>query len=105
MRLSRIVFTLAMIGMLAACISSADLRLPLRRPGAEPVPIPGGTTFFPGAPLLHVFASGPPALGLQGLNVEPNVITDFKGTSALAYLAGSATDSAGNPYDLQCDIR
>ena len=42
---------------------------------------------------------------LMGLDVEPSVITDFDGFSALAYPAGTATDRAGGVYDMANDIR
>jgi hypothetical protein len=44
-------------------------------------------------------------LTLQGLEVEPSVITDYSGFTALAYHAGSATGSDGRRYDLETDIR
>jgi hypothetical protein len=66
----------------------------------DPVPIPGG--FAPGA---HIFAPGPTSLGFQGLDVEPNGITNFSGFSALAYLSGTATDSNGNTYNVGSDMR
>ncbi len=42
---------------------------------------------------------------LQGLNVEPSTITDFKGATALAYHVGKAKGSDGKTYDLETDIR
>ena len=76
-----------------------------------PKPIPGGNQ-IPGGPLLHVFLPGPPAVTLpfsgtqlQGLDTEPAVITDYRGVTALAYLAGSATGSDGRRYNLEADMR
>jgi hypothetical protein len=76
-----------------------------------PNPIPGGNQ-IPGGPLLHVFLPGPPEVTLpftgtqlQGLDVEPSVITDYRGFTALAYLAGSATGSDGKQYNLEADMR
>jgi hypothetical protein len=66
----------------------------------DPVPIPGGL-----APGVHVFAPGPVSLGFQGLDVELNGITNFRGFSALGYLAGAATDSNGNNYNASTDMR
>ena len=66
----------------------------------DPVPIPGGIFTglpAPNGPLIHVLAPGPQP-NFFGLNVEPNVITNFDGFSALAYLYGTATDSDGNQY-------
>ena len=74
-----------------------------------PKPIPGGNQ-IPGGPLLHVFLPGPPEVTLpftgaqlQGLDVEPSVITDYRGFTALAYVAGTATDS--KQYNLEADMR
>ena len=43
--------------------------------------------------------------GFMGMNAEPNVITDFNGFAALSYLAGRATDTDGNAYDMSNDMR
>jgi hypothetical protein len=69
-------------------------------PNTDPVPIPGGL-----APGVHIFAPGPVSLGFQGLDVELNGITNFRGFSALGYLAGTATDSNGNNYNVGTDMR
>jgi hypothetical protein len=63
----------------------------------QPVPIPGGINL---PPLIHVFAP-------SDLDTEPNVITNFKGFSALAFPTGTnaARDSNGNFYDLSTDMR
>jgi hypothetical protein len=66
----------------------------------DPVPISGGL-----APGVHIFAPGPPAAGGQGLDVELNGITNFRGFAALGYLAGTATDSNGGSYDVGSDMR
>jgi len=65
----------------------------------DPVPISGGL-----APGVHIFAPGPPPIG-QGLDVELNSITNFRGFAALGYLAGTATDSNGGSYDVGSDMR
>jgi hypothetical protein len=76
-----------------------------------PKPIPGGIQ-IPGGPLIHVFAPGPegltlPFTGVQlmGLDVEPSVITDYKGVTALAFHVGTATGSDGKQYNLETDMR
>jgi hypothetical protein len=78
---------------------------------AAPKPIPGGFE-LPDGTVLHVFAPGPTdvtlpftGLTLQGLDVEPSVITDRKGFTALAYHAGTATGSDGKRYNLETDMR
>ena len=97
-------------GLLLAVLVSA-LGVVLLLPGVAvavdpaPVPIPGGFVPFPGAPFIHVFAPGPPDLGFMGEDVEPNTITNFRGFSALAYIAGTATDADGNTYTMLNDMR
>ena len=65
----------------------------------DAVPIPGGL-----APTIHIFAPGPPPIG-QGVDVDMNGITNFRGFSALGYLGGTATDSNGNNYLVGTDMR
>jgi TAT (twin-arginine translocation) pathway signal sequence len=84
-------------------------RLPRVLPA--PKPIPGGIQ-IPGGPLIHVFPPGPtditlPFTGLTlfGLDVEPSVITDRKGFTALAFHVGTAIGSDGKQYDLETDMR
>jgi hypothetical protein len=66
-----------------------------------PTPIPGGLQ-IPGLPLLHVFPPGLtlPFSGAQlpGLDVEPSVITNYTGTTAVAFHVGSAVGSDGARY-------
>ena len=73
------------------CSALAPLPLPL------PKPIAGGL-----APDFHVFAPGPTNitlpfshLPLMGLDVEPSVITDYRGFTALVYPVGTAHGSDG----------
>ncbi len=70
-------------------------------------PIPGGDVLgppdFPPV-LVQQFLPGPD-IGFDGLNAEPNGITDFRGLAALAYTVGTATDTNGNTYIAQTDIR
>ena len=72
------------------------------------LPIPGGLSLpSPFPPLIHVFAPGPTQEGLQGLDVEPNVISNFRGFAAQAYPVGlgTATDNEGHSYDVNNDMR
>jgi hypothetical protein len=39
------------------------------------------------------------------VNAEPNGITNFDGLVAMGYTLGTATDNAGNPYQVITDIR
>lgn len=65
----------------------------------EPVPIPGGVVF---PPLVHAFFPG--FLG-EPIDHEPSTITNFRGRTALAYHAGTATGSDANEYLFFTDMR
>ena len=96
--------------MLPAMTSAAHAHGPPRVLPA-PKPIPGGIA-LPDGSVIHVFAPGPegltlPFTGVQlmGLDVEPSVITDYKGVTALAFHVGTATGSDGRQYNLETDMR
>jgi hypothetical protein len=86
-------------------------------PLPEPKPIPGGADLsglglVPPYDFIHQFLPGPkgkvlPFTGvvLEGLNVEPSTITDFKGATAVAYHVGKAKGSDGKTYNLETDFR
>jgi hypothetical protein len=86
-------------------------------PLPEPKPIPGVFDLSefgvpPPYDFIHELFPGPESVvlpftqvTLQGLNVEPSTITDFKGATALAYHVGQAKGSDGKTYDLETDIR
>jgi hypothetical protein len=86
-------------------------------PLPEPKPIPGELDLSdlglkPPYDFIHQFSPGPKGVvlpftkvPLQGLNVEPSTITDFKGATALAYHVGKAKGSDGKTYNLETDIR
>ena len=86
-------------------------------PLPEPKPIPGEVDLSelglePPYDFIHQFSPGPKGVvlpftkvPLQGLNVEPSMITDFKGATALAYHAGMAKGSDGKTYNLETDFR
>jgi hypothetical protein len=76
-----------------------------------PEPIPGGNEFLPGQ-LFHVFAPGDPSVTLpftgatlQGLDVEPGTITNFRGSSAVAFHVGTARGHDGRVFNLETDMR
>jgi hypothetical protein len=85
-------------------------------PLPEPKPIPGGVDLSelrlePPYDFIHEFLPGPEGMvlpftqvQLEGLNVEPSTITDFKGATALAYHVGKAKGSDGKTYNLETDI-
>jgi hypothetical protein len=69
-----------------------------------PVPIPGGDA-VPPVGFLHAFFPGPTSIGDDGFDIEPSTITNFKGFTGVAMLAGTATDANGNSFDLMSDLR
>jgi hypothetical protein len=95
----------------ASPASATPFPSPNRRGSPAPNPIPGGLELAPGV-VIHVFGPGDPAvtlpftgITLQGLDVEPSTITDFNGSSALAFHVGTARASDGRTYNLETDIR
>jgi hypothetical protein len=94
-------------------LASAAPSLGRHRNLAPPNPIPGGA-FDLGPPIgvIHVFVPGDPSVTLpfsggtpQGFDVEPGTITDFNGSSAVAFHVGTARGSDGQTYNLETDIR
>jgi hypothetical protein len=82
-----------------------------KRVAPAPEPIPGGLQ-FPGIPLIHVSAPGDPSVTLpftggtlQGFDVEPGTITDFRGSSAVAFHVGTAHGHDGTEFNLETDMR
>ena len=80
---------------------------PHRRAVVPPRPIPGGA-MPPNHAQIHIWPAGDPAVTLPfshnvlgGFDVDPSTITDFRGFSALAYHAGTATGSDGVTYNLE----
>jgi hypothetical protein len=78
------------------------------RPQPAPKPI---QAVFPGTD-FHVLGPGPESIvlpfsqsPLMGLHVDPSVITDFSGFTALAYPVGTARGSDGKTYNLEGDMR
>lgn len=69
-----------------------------------PVPIPGGDV-VPFLGMIHFFFPGPTSIGNDGIDIEPSSITNFKGFTGVAMLAGTATDANGNKFDLLSDLR
>jgi len=102
------VHTIRFQGRQVSVATSADpgrFGAPNGPPGStEPVPIPGGLVL---PPQIHVFAPGPTDQGFQGSDVEPSVITNYRGFTAIGYPGGfsTATDSNGIEYDVVTDVR
>jgi hypothetical protein len=84
-----------------------------RAPAVPPKPIPGGIELPPPLPpVIHVHAPGDPTVtlpfsqvALEGFDVEPATLTDFKGFSAVAFHVGTATARDGTAYNLETDLR
>jgi hypothetical protein len=83
----------------------------LRRALPAPLPIPGGGE-APGGTFTHLFLPGPedavtPFFRIpgMGLDVEPSTMTNFKGFTAFAVLAGQAEGSDGKTYNVESDLR
>lgn len=70
-----------------------------------PVPIPGGDVVPPLTTQINLFSPGDPSAFFDGLNAEPNGITNFDGVVAMGYTLGTATDSNGNQYQVVGDVR
>jgi hypothetical protein len=101
----------ATVGPMLPAMTSVAHAHGLPRVLPAPKPIPGGTE-LPDGTVIHVFAPGPPdvtlpftGIQLMGLDVEPSLITDYKGVTALAFHAGTATGSDGKQYNLETDMR
>src|SRR5712692_445546 len=69
----------------------------------QPVPLPGGDLISP----FGLFNQFLPGFGniFDGLNADPHGITNFRGTAAMGYTNGTATDNAGKAYTVITDIR
>lgn len=103
----------------AACAASAAIcgltavatAAPAARTNPSPLPVAGGIQ-LPDGPLIHVFAPGPESvtfpyskLQLQGRNVEPATLTNFRGGTAVAFLLGTARNQAGKRFNVEVDLR
>jgi hypothetical protein len=69
----------------------------------QPVPIPGGDLLAP----FGLFNQFFPGVGpiYDGLNAEPHGITNFRGSVAMGYTTGTATDQTGRTYNVITDVR
>jgi hypothetical protein len=90
--------------------AAAPLSSTKRHP-PPPNPIPGGIELAPGV-VIHVWGPGDPTVTLPftgitlgGLDVEPTTITNFNGSTAVAFHVGSVRASDGRTYNLETDIR
>jgi hypothetical protein len=101
------VASLALPRMTDAAVSPLSTKRRLQVPD----PIPGGIELAPGL-VIHVFGPGDPTvtlpftgITLQGFDHEPSTITNFNGSTAVAFHVGTARASDGRTYNLETDIR
>ena len=87
----------------ALVLSGIVLRAQSQLPQVLPVPIPGGFVNRFGQ-LFNAFSPGVGA-GFDGLDADPQGITNFSGTVAMGYANGQAIDSSGKTYQVITDIR
>jgi hypothetical protein len=72
----------------------------------QPIPIRGGD-LVPGYGIANAFVPGPPGQSppFDPIGADPQVITNFKGLTAMGYTSGLATDNKNNQYAVITDIR
>ena len=72
----------------------------------QPIPIRGGD-LVPGFGIANSFVPGPPGQSppFDPISADPQVITNFKGLTAMGYTSGLATDNKNNQYAVITDIR
>ena len=107
------VATACVVGALDGEVVAADSGRGRRGVPPPPMPIPGGQPVpVTGIDTIHVWGPGPTSItlpysggALQGLDFEPSTITDFRGSSALAYHVGTARGNDGQQYNLETDMR
>lgn len=95
------------LGMLVGCSLAVWSQIqPIPKLKVQPIPLRGGD-IAPGYGLYNQFFPGPPGLTppFDPINAEPHGITNFKGTTAMGYTLGTATDNHGKKYAVITDIR
>ena len=72
----------------------------------QPIPIRGGD-LVRGYGIANSFVPGPPGQvpPYDPIGADPQVITNFKGLTAMGYTSGLATDNKNNQYVVITDIR
>jgi hypothetical protein len=72
----------------------------------QPIPIRGGD-LVPGYGIANAFVPGPPGQSppFDPIGADPQVITNFKGLTAMGYTSGLATDNKSNQYVVITDVR
>lgn len=98
---------LCVLCMAVECsLSMAAQIQPIPNLPVQPIPIPGGD-LVPGFGIINSFIPGPAGLTptFDPMGAEPGVITNFKGTTAMGYTSGSATDNKNKQWIVATDIR
>jgi hypothetical protein len=91
------------IGLAVSMLTSAAVWAQAT-PQVFPVPVPGGDV-VPPIQWINIFTPGVTGPGFDGVNAEPNTITNFDGLIAMGYTLGTATDTAGKQYQVIGDVR
>jgi hypothetical protein len=100
-RLGYFIFAVLALGaMLTAQIQ------PIPNLRVQPIPIRGGD-LVRGYGIANAFIPGPPGQSppYDPIGADPQVITNFKGLTAMGYTSGLATDNKNNQYVVITDIR
>jgi hypothetical protein len=92
--------------MLAVSITLTAQIQPIPNLPVQPIPIPGGD-LVAGFGIVNAFVPGPSGQSppYDPMGAEPQVITNFKGLTAMGYTSGLATDNKNNQYVVITDIR
>ena len=92
--------------LLAFSVMMAAQIQPIPNLTVQPVPIRGGDLVL-GYGIANSFVPGPPGQSppYDPIGAEPQVISNFKGLTAMGYTSGVATDNNNNQYVVITDIR
>jgi len=96
----------SMIAVLALGATLTAQIQPIPNLPVQPIPIRGGD-LVPGFGITNAFVPGPPGQSppFDPIGADPQVITNFKGLTAMGYTSGLATDNKNNQYAVITDIR
>lgn len=102
----RLRFAGVLFPLLALSLTQAAQIQPIPNLPVQPVPIPGGD-MVPGYGIANSFVPGPPGQSppFDPVGADPQVITNFRGLTAMGYTSGLATDNQNNQYVVITDIR
>jgi hypothetical protein len=100
-RLGYLIFAVLALG----AILKAQIQ-PIPNLPVQPIPIRGGD-LVPGYGIANAFVPGRPGQSppFDPIGADPQVITNFKGLTAMGYTSGLATDNNNNQYAVITDIR